>query len=246
MSIDNLSSPTPPVLIRIVNADNLEHEFGLISSFIDKYCFVVLETEFSGVILPPAADNSGVGFRHQNSSELYYHLKKTVEAYKPIQVALTLVDANGNLPRVDTEENPSIWGFNFKDFDPARDLHAAEWIQSMEGKEVDFEKNRDYGIDSVKFAEKLMSSGLVCNTDVVTWVTFHSAYDFGYLLKMLTGLHGGLEQVAKTLKVEPAAGKVHLAGENSLLTWKVFQKIKDLCCGEIESFGGVIYGLETF
>ncbi|CAI9268253.1 unnamed protein product [Lactuca saligna] len=278
MSIHDFSSSTPVVVTRIVNADNLEHEFGIISSIVDDYLFVSWETAFSGVILRSEGDNDG-SFRHENSSQLYDQLKRTVEAYKPIQLGLTLADADGNLPHLDSG-NLYVWEFNLKDFDPARDLHTAECIESLKGKGVDFEKNRDYGIDSVKFAELLMSSGLVCNPEVVTSVAFHSAYDFGYLLKMLTGkalpddlpqflllletffgpnvydvkhlmkhcegLHGGLEQVAKTLKVEPAAGKFHLAGENSLLTWNIFQKIKDLCGGEVEKYSGVIYGLEPF
>ena len=35
------------------------------------------------------------------------------------------------------------------------------------------------------FAELLISSGCVLN-DEVTWISFHSGYDFGYLMKILT------------------------------------------------------------
>ena len=42
-----------------------------------------------------------------------------------------------------------------------------------------------YGIDVTYFAELLISSGCVL-TDEVKWVSFHSGYDFGYLMKILT------------------------------------------------------------
>lgn len=43
------------------------------------------------------------------------------------------------------------------------------------------------GIDVDIFGDLLTSSGLVL-FDNVTWISFHSGYDFGYLIKVLTSL----------------------------------------------------------
>jgi CCR4-NOT transcription complex subunit 7/8 len=44
----------------------------------------------------------------------------------------------------------------------------------------------DKGIDIKYFGELLLSSGIMFSTEI-EWITFHSAYDFGYLLKVCTG-----------------------------------------------------------
>lgn len=40
-------------------------------------------------------------------------------------------------------------------------------------------------MDVFRFGELMMTSGLVL-MDNVRWISFHSGYDFGYLLKLLT------------------------------------------------------------
>jgi hypothetical protein len=47
-------------------------------------------------------------------------------------------------------------------------------------------QNEARGIDVQHFGELLMSSGIVLN-DEIRWITFHSGYDFGYLLKVGLG-----------------------------------------------------------
>lgn len=167
------------IQIREVWNDNLESEMALIREVVDDFPFVAMDTEFPGIVCRP------VGTFKTNTEYHYETLKTNVNILKMIQLGLTFSDEKGNLPTCGTDNKYCIWQFNFREFDLESDIYATDSIELLRQSGIDFVKNNEFGIDSKRFAELLMSSGIVLNENV-HWVTFHSGYDFGYLLKLLT------------------------------------------------------------
>lgn len=176
----SLTGQTPggdTLRVREVWQDNLEQEMKLIREVVDGYPFLAMDTEFPGVVARPVGN-------FKNSGEYHYQtLRLNVDMLKLIQLGLTFTDAEGNLPRINGEL--CVWQFNFREFHLSDDMYAQDSIELLKQSGIDFAQNETRGIDVQQFGELLMVSGVVLNEDV-RWITFHSGYDFGYLLKLLT------------------------------------------------------------
>ncbi|KAK7364659.1 hypothetical protein VNO80_13399 [Phaseolus coccineus] len=173
----DMALPCSSIMTRSVWSYNLESEFELIRSVIALYPFISMDTEFPGVVF-----QSHPAFRQPQNN--YAVMKANVDGMHLIQVGLTLSDSHGNLPTFGTS-NRFIWEFNFCEFDVTRHPHAPHSIALLQRQGIDFDKNRKYGVSIVRFAELMMLSGLLCNNNI-QWIVFHSAYDFGYMVKILS------------------------------------------------------------
>ncbi|KAL5205905.1 hypothetical protein ABZP36_034114 [Zizania latifolia] len=168
------------VEIREVWEHNMDAEFAVIRDIVDDYPYVAMDTEFPGVVCRP------LGTFKTAADFNYATLKANVDMLKLIQLGLTFSDENGALPALGPEGRGCVWQFNFRGFDPRTDVAASDSIDLLRRSGIDFARHSSDGADARRFAELLMSSGVVMNAEV-HWVTFHSGYDFGYLLKLLIG-----------------------------------------------------------
>ena len=159
--------------IREVWASNLEEEFCELRKMIETYPLVAMDTEFPGVVARPIGE-----FKSREDYQ-YQLLRCNVDLLRLIQVGITFYDEEGRLP-----EPTSTWQFNFR-FNLGADMYAQDSVELLQNSGIDFRRLGAEGIDVADFAELLMTSGLVLSEDV-TWLSFHSGYDFGYLIKLLT------------------------------------------------------------
>lgn len=158
--------------IRDVWRHNLEEEFRTIRQVVQKYHYVAMDTEFPGVVARP------IGEFRSSADYQYQLLRCNVDLLRIIQLGLSFMDEEGNTPTGFT-----TWQFNFK-FNLNEDMYAQDSIDLLQHSGIQFKKHEEDGIDPLDFAELLMSSGIVL-MDNIKWLSFHSGYDFGYLLKLL-------------------------------------------------------------
>ncbi|KAK0406605.1 hypothetical protein QR680_018682 [Steinernema hermaphroditum] len=154
--------------------DNLHGAFEKIRDLIDEYPYVAMDTEFPGVVVNPRSHQfkSHEDFRFQQMTQ-------NVNLLKLIQVGFTMMNEKGELP----PGNP-VWQFNFH-FSLSNDMFAINSIDLLKTAGINFEHHELEGIRAAEFGELLTTSGLISNADV-KWITFHSGYDFGYLMRAIT------------------------------------------------------------
>lgn len=160
------------VEIRDVWQGNLDYEMANVRKAVEDYPYISMDTEFPGVVARPITDQYAHDYQYQT-------LRCNVDLLKVIQLGIAFVNERGEHP-----EGCVAWQFNFR-FNLQEDMYAQDSIDLLKDAGIDFTRHETEGIDVNYFGELMITSGLVL-MDNVRWVSFHSGYDFGYLLKLLT------------------------------------------------------------
>lgn len=127
----------------------------------------------------------------------YQTLRCNVDLLRVIQLGITLFNEDGEMPPPHTPDPsglnsltyqsltpcPCTWQFNFR-FSLQDDMYNQDSIDFLAHAGLDLDMHEKNGIDPHEFGALMINSGLVLLEDV-RWISFHSGYDFGYLVKIM-------------------------------------------------------------
>ncbi|KAI9677384.1 MAG: hypothetical protein M1817_006336 [Caeruleum heppii] len=186
------SKGMPKGRIREVWRGNLAQEMANLRTLVSRYPYISMDTEFPGIIARPMGSFTTKADYH------YQTLRCNVDLLRMIQLGITIFTSEGDLPPAHPPDNstvngpsyhnnlmpcPCTWQFNFR-FSLAEDMYAQESIDILQKSGLDFQMHEKNGIDPLEFGSCLITSGLVLMEDV-KWISFHSGYDFGYMMKIM-------------------------------------------------------------
>mmetsp|Transcript_62508 Transcript_62508/g.161010 ORF Transcript_62508/g.161010 Transcript_62508/m.161010 type:complete len:459 (+) Transcript_62508:95-1471(+) len=216
---------------------NLEAEFNELATIVaaEAHAILAFDTEFPGFLRQE--------HRSAAPAARYEALRENVDVLRPIQLGVSVASADGEIR--------GTWSFNLA-FDLSVDLHSACSVELLRGAGVDFARHATEGIDIAKFSQLLKDSPLFAQQygGMPLWVTFSGVYDFGFLLKTLTGgralpleesafeelvsaicpwridlqdymTRGSLNSLARRCGIE-RHGVGHTAGSDALLTLELY------------------------
>ena len=244
-----------------VYEDNFVREIKRMSTYLEEYNYIGMDTEFPGVTVKLS----------QYSNDFYYKsIKANVDELKLIQLGITLCNSKGESPAIST------WQFNFH-FDIKKDKFSNESLNLLLKSGINFDYLRDKGIHHNLFGEYFIISGLLLNPNI-HWISYHGSTDFAYLLKyalnsplpkteteftsmvslyfpshydikvLIQGkdsLKGGLNKLASVLDIN-RTGDEHQAGGDSSVTAAVFFSLiqsKTVSPNALRALENVLYGL---
>mmetsp|Transcript_132424 Transcript_132424/g.342577 ORF Transcript_132424/g.342577 Transcript_132424/m.342577 type:complete len:391 (-) Transcript_132424:85-1257(-) len=158
---------------RDVWAWNLDAEFDELLNAVarERSPVLALDTEFPGFLREDQL--------HASRTARYRTLRQNVDHLRPIQVGLAVGGPGGSLR--------GTWTFNLW-FDLSTEWYTEESVWFLSAAGVDFPRHATEGIDPDALAWRLTRSPLLGgHIASPQWVTFSGWYDWGYMLKLLTG-----------------------------------------------------------
>jgi CCR4-NOT transcription complex subunit 7/8 len=153
--------------------ENFEEAIIRIKKSLESFDLVAMDTEFPGTVTRSL-------FELGRSHDYYFQtLRLNVDSLQLIQLGISFANEKNGLVGI-----KDCLQFNF-DFNLSKNMFAQDSIDLLLRSGVDFECHKKKGISVEIFTNMLIESGLIFN-EKIYWISFHSGYDFGYLIKILT------------------------------------------------------------